>query len=708
MRLAMAQFGVNTAVVATVLTAFMLGFSLGSVFAGRSTERIESLFGINGLHVYAAAEGIVFAGGLGVPMLFHAAREKLLSLGAIESASYTLASAGLLAMSMLPFCVAMGWTFPAAMSFMRKWGREDFGARNSFSYLYLANVAGAVTGVLVSSLILIECLGFRMTLHAAAAINAAIVLLAVIVASNCKFPPKAAVRPSVERDMDVNPSTPRAGLFLTGLASMGMEVLWTRIYPIFVGTFVYSFAGILATYLISTAAGSFIYRRHLREGRAKNPWSLWGWMCVAAFLPVVTASVDLRMPGFLRIVLGIAPFCGILGYLTPALLDRSGGRPDQTGTAYGLNLLGGVIGPVLAGFVLIPHSGPKWAAAILAAPLFLFSLRKTVRAQIRLRDFAALAGLALFSLAALKTFDDYFPARQIKRDPTATVMAAGEGMRKRLYVNGISITHMTPITKMMAHFPMAFLAASSSGTPANRSGLVICMGMGTTFRSLSSWGCRSTVVELAPSVPEFFPFFFQDADTILSAGGGKNRIVIDDGRRFLDRSDESFDLITIDPPPPVEAAASSLLYSKEFYRSAARRLKPGGILATWIPPADRETLHAVARSLMESFPYVRVFGSVEGWGYHFLASMIPLPAVSAAGLLSAMPTGAVSDMTEWREDRGLEYFETMLGLEMNPGVLILRPDQARRVPALTDDRPVNEFFFVRRVLGPAGISPRPD
>ena len=35
-------------------------------------------------------------------------------------------------------------------------------------------------------------------------------------------------------------------LFLTGLCSMGMEVIWTRQYTVYVGTVVYSFASILA------------------------------------------------------------------------------------------------------------------------------------------------------------------------------------------------------------------------------------------------------------------------------------------------------------------------------------------------------------------------------------------------------------------------------------------------------------------------------
>ncbi len=68
-------------------------------------------------------------------------------------------------------------------------------------------------------------------------------------------------------------------------------------------------------------------------------------------------------------------------------------------------------------------------------------------------------------------------------------------MQKQLLVNGYGMTWLTPITKMMAHLPLAFLDRSPQDA------LVICFGMGTTFRSLHSWGIPVTAVELVPSVP---------------------------------------------------------------------------------------------------------------------------------------------------------------------------------------------------------------
>jgi spermidine synthase len=89
-----------------------------------------------------------------------------------------------------------------------------------------------------------------------------------------------------------------------------------------------------------------------------------------------------------------------------------------------------------------------------------------------------------------------------------------------------------------------------------------------------SWGIETTAVDLVPSVPELFGFFFADASSVQS--DPRMHMVIDDGRRFLLRTNRRFDVITIDPPPPVEAAGSSLLYSREFYDIIKTHLNPNG------------------------------------------------------------------------------------------------------------------------------------
>ena len=183
-------------------------------------------------------------------------------------------------------------------------------------------------------------------------------------------------------------------------------------------------------------------------------------------------------------------------------------------------------------------------------------------------------------------------------------------MNRMLITNGITMTALTPITKMMAHFSLASLDHPPQSV------LVICFGMGTRFRSALSWGISTTAVELVPSVPKLFTYYHEDGAQVLASPHA--HLVIDDGRRFLERTDEKFDVIIIDPPPPVGAAASSLLYSEEFYAVVKQHLQPGGILAQWLPSGDDAVEASVTRALTDSFPHVRIFQAMDRAGPAFL------------------------------------------------------------------------------------------
>jgi hypothetical protein len=107
----------------------------------------------------------------------------------------------------------------------------------------------------------------------------------------------------------------------------------------------------------------------------------------------------------------------------------------------------------------------------------------------------------------------------------------------------------------------------------------------------------------------------------------------------------------------------------------------------------------VARALKESFPYVRVFKSVEGWGFHFLAANRPLTLRPAAVLSRLLPAKAQEDLLEWGPYHTVtEQFQKALENEISLDGMIGADSQA---PTLTDDRPVNEYGFLRIVFGKA-------
>lgn len=691
MRLAMAQFGVTTALVSIVLSVFMAGLGVGSWAAGALVRKHGDRLKAPPLRLYAAAEILIGVSALFVPLELvwgHHLLAWMAERAPIASGTYYLVSGAWLMLTLIPWCACMGATIPLAMFAIRSDHRYE--ARRSFSFLYLANVLGASAGAVIP-LFLIELLGFHGTLRAGALVNATIAASAVLLT----FAPSSQEARTVGRPPEPSWAESRKEswllvlLFTTGLTTMGMEVIWIRLFTPYVGTQVYSFAIILATYLVATFAGSQAYRLWSRGGDRESKLA-WIALALLGLIPLITADVRFPMMDVLRIIIGVGPFSAVVGFLTPMLVDRwSSGDPDRAGNAYAVNVLGCIVGPLLSGFVLLPLVGEHVSVLLSATPWLAMAIHpgRLKKLQLTVSYGIVAATLAVFFLTT--DWETQFPERKVLRDSTATVVAAGTGMKKKLYVNGVGLTYLTPVTKMMAHFPLASL----DHTP--RSALVICFGMGTTFRSVVSWGIPTTALELVPSVPKLFTYYHPDGAQVLASPVA--HVVIDDGRRFLERSPAQYDLITIDPPPPISAAGSSLLYSLEFYKLIKLHLQPGGILAQWLPEeGDGAVQSSIAQALQSSFPYIRVFGSVEKHGWHYLASNCPIPQRTATELLARMPPGAVRDMMEWAPgDKPEVPIDLMLSQEVKIGEFVaLSP----LTPPLSDDRPTNEYYLLRSLF----------
>lgn len=696
LRLSMAQFGVTTAMVSIVLSVFMAGLGVGSCVSGAWVRKIERVTGCSAPRLYALTELLIGISGIVAPYGLLWGRRVLENTAVASSFLFYLTAGLWVAIVLLPGCALMGATIPVAMRAIGETLPVE--SRRSFSYLYMSNVGGAFAGTTIT-LLLIELLGFRGTLNVGVACNCLIAVSAFALSRNAHRPA------AIESPEPIDVSAPAGSgnrivglLFLTGLSSMGMEVVWIRRYTPFMGTVVYAFASILAAYLLATFIGSWTYRRWRPKHRHENS-VIWIWLACFALFPLVMASPFVPLDRLYRLVLGLMPFTGLLGFVTPMLVDCfSAGDPAKAGRAYAVNIVGCIVGPLLAGFGLLPFLSDRLALIILTLPWLLIGIVplhpvRRLSPRSRLGVGVALA-LAAALIAAGKGYDEVHSGQKVLRDSTATVVARGSGMDKQLLVNGFGMTSLTTITKVMAHLPLAFLEHPPHDA------LVICFGMGTTFRSAHSWGIPVTAVELVPSVPRMFSYYHVDADTVLASP--LSLVVIDDGRRYLERTSEQYDVITIDPPPPLQAATSSLLYSKEFYKVARQRLRAGGILQQWIPATssdDAIDVAAAARSLRDSFPFVRAY--FNDFGIHFLASDRALPSCTVADLLQRMPPAAVKDLAEW-EDNGhpteaaTSYLNNVLGHEASVEQLIAA---SPKIPALTDDRPINEYYAWRQLWG---------
>jgi predicted membrane-bound spermidine synthase len=708
-RMAFAAFGIIMPVLSVVLAVFMLGLALGSVAGGKWIPALVAKTRLSAAAFYALAEFLIGVGAFAVPKLFDFGTGLLLAAGQMNSFGYLSLSALVLAVSIFPFCFFMGVTFPFMMAYIREGENPD---AQSFSFLYTANVLGAMSGTLLTALVLIEMFGFGATLRIAATGNFCIALVSAALAARqrpaaARAPEKAASDAPLETPARARAPFIRWILFSTGFCAMAMEVVWTRQFTPVLKTQVYSFALIVFAYLGATFAGSLWYRHHVRRNSVWPVAKLMGALILAVFLPVLIVDprfvkmswqYDRDVISAIFTLLSICPFCAALGYLTPSLVDSySQGNPTRAGAAYAINVTGCILGPLLASYILLPEMSERHALILLGLPFFAFYFAgaKSLPLVQRTAFGSAACVVAAYSLFCSQDFEDYVASKatsmEIRRDYAASVVAINEPgpkafLGKSLLVNGIGMTKLLPVTKFMVHLPLAL----HQGTP--QSALIICFGMGTSYRSALSWDIDTTAVELIPAVPQVFGFYHTNAADVLQ--NPKGHIVIDDGRRFLKRTRKKYDLIVVDPPPPVEAAGSSLLYSTEMYALLKEHLNPHGIVQIWYPggpdPVIRE---AVIRSATVFFPHVRCFGSIAGWGIHILASMDPIELQPATQLVARMPAGAKKDLLEWSPTQDLpSYMGVVLDSEI-PLQSALNPNSQ---VLITDDDPLNEYFLLRR------------
>jgi spermidine synthase len=142
---------------------------------------------------------------------------------------------------------------------------------------------------------------------------------------------------------------------------------------------------------------------------------------------------------------------------------------------------------------------------------------------------------------------------------------------------------------------------------APRSALVIGFGTGVTAGALLQYPQldRRICAELLPAVVEAGAMFHGNFDASQSR---ELKIRIRDGRQELMRSEEHYDVITLEPPPP-SASGVVNLYSREFYKLAASRLQSKGLFAQWLPLAtqNQEDTRSLVRSFVDVFPFATLW-----------------------------------------------------------------------------------------------------
>jgi spermidine synthase len=466
---------------------------------------------------------------------------------------------------------------------------------------------------------------------------------------------------------------------VSGFIALIYEVGWFRLLGLTMGPSVYAFTVMLAVYLIGIGIGSATAAPWVERTRVRAMTSMAILEALLGCIGLLLLFVANRLPEIHAQIFraavprlgSFAPYmsqlaaaailvflpCLILGILFPVIVRavREGGAghlPEATvGRLYLLNTAGGIAGSLLAGFILLPTLG-AWTTLIVAgvASVGIGAAAGILAFADRPRFRFGFAGALLAAAILLVAIAPGWNTTLFNQGLYREVYLGGE-KRKDSGRAGQLIYHREGINTAVAVFRSFGIVTLNVGGKADastnrgdimpqlllghlpilfaaeaRKVAVIGYGSGMTAAAVLAHPEveRVDVMEIEKAVIDASVFFetingnpFDDPRT---------RLIVEDGRIRLSYTNETYDVISSEPSNPWMAGVSNL-FTVDFYKTAARRLRPSGVFAQWIQNYDisEDTFRTILASMGEAFPHLAVFHP-SPWDVIVLASSQPIMA----------------------------------------------------------------------------------
>lgn len=285
-----------------------------------------------------------------------------------------------------------------------------------------------------------------------------------------------------------------------------------------------------------------------------------------------------------------------------------------------LDYLGALLGSLLFPLLLLPHLGLVRSGALLGlmnvavGALALRMLGGEVRGRgalwLAAAGASAVLGLTLVTGGRATTWLEdrlYSDPVLVARSTSYQRMVVTRWRDDtRLFLDG----HLQFSTTDEYRYHEALVHPAMAAVPGARRVLVLGGGDGMGVREVLRWpdAKRITLVDLDPAVTELF----RERPDLAALNAGslddpRVEVVAMDAVRYLDETEERFDVILMDLPDPNDAQLARL-YSLPTMRLVRRRLKPGGAFATQAtsPYYAREAFWCIVATVERAFGEGRV------------------------------------------------------------------------------------------------------
>ena len=640
-RLLTVHYGVGAISVTLIVSVYMFGLGVGALAGGALAERVRDK-----LSLYFVVQLLLaFFGFLSVPFLAF--------IGQHTAGSSYVLSLWYMALFLIVPTVLMGVTLPLLTKIFNGLVDEFL---STVGYLYFLSTVGAACGALFASYLFISFFGLHATVYCAAAIDMALAVLIL----RARFLPLPEA--SHQQELHLPLQADREGLlgrlaypvvFVTGFLAIGYELVWLRVIGVLVKASPYAFSTTVAVYLIGLGVGSFGITRLWPRRSVVATRNLFfalqflvglyvatafiGYYYLTSFTPlggITRASFSSLLhptfvfPSLLSVsqffhdvfILVDVVFWPLVFVFVPTVLMGASfplvvylsqveeGKEGKTvGRACFFNIGGNVLGGILTGFVLLPIMGTSSTLLAFVAIGLLFGLFVTQVSGRALRlgpKIGVAATLVVVTLALFPKGDRlYAVMHESPREGFETfIEEVIGGVVVTLQSNDTTYHYINGLGQAVRPRPRFYYEAIEGLSLARQveNVLVIGFGTGSTTEMILKMDSvkKVTIVELNRAVLrnlEKIPLFAE------LLGEDRVEVVIEDGRRFLSRSDEKFDLIQIDALRATTSYSNNL-YSRQFFELASQHLNDGRVFMVWM-----DEHRVIPKTIRAAFQHVRVY-----------------------------------------------------------------------------------------------------
>ncbi|HNY12305.1 MAG TPA: fused MFS/spermidine synthase, partial [Candidatus Wallbacteria bacterium] len=422
-----------------------------------------------------------------------------------------------------------------------------------------------------------------------------------------------------------------SAFFFTGFCALALEIVWTRLLVLIIGTSIYAFSIILMAYICGIPAGSILIPAILRRSPRMEAFGVVLMMLATASLltiPLISVSpfIFLRIysayHGDFSTFLFVEYLLCLIVMLLPATLSgyaftcalgsiRTSANTigGDVGRLYFFNTIGSVLGSILAPFFFIKIFGLQNSIIVLSSIFLITGAALTVltRARLPLKAIRIGACAVIFILVLLTggTLDmdviasgmHYHPEKIEKMKSVAELkryiklekkifLAEGVDSTVGIYnkndVSSLKINGKVDASTgwydmntqlLLAHLPMILCKHPDRVS-------VIGLGAGVTAGAVMKYGPKQVdCIEINPNVIEAARYFKKISG--LDFAAANLSIIEDDALSFMKNSRNKYNVIISEPSNPWMAGVASL-FTVDHFQNCRARLEDGGIICQWL------------------------------------------------------------------------------------------------------------------------------